>query len=355
MKRIWIGMFAWCAAGLAGAGELPADLGQRLAQGYVSGAMQRFEQSAGQLARDLGAWCARPDDAGRERVRSGFAATVESWSGIEFLRFGPLVAANRFERIFFWPDPRGVTLRQVQALLSGPAGEAGDPQALARRSVAVQGLPALEYVLYREGGLLADMRGKSFAADCAYASAVGVNLAERGGELAEAWKPGGVYAALFAQPAADNPVYRSQREVASEAVKAMSTGLQHLRDVKLAPVIGDEPDASRERRAPFWRSGLTTRAMRASVDGIRVFYQAGGYRYGPSETWIGGNLESELSRAESLLAGMREPVGKMLADAEGYRQLQLASLMLGNIKRIVDEDMAPAFGVTIGFNALDGD
>jgi predicted lipoprotein len=44
-----------------------------------------------------------------------------------------------------------------------------------------------------------------------------------------------------------------------------------------------------------------------------------------------------------------------LETEEGYRQLVLASLLLKNAKGIVDENMAPAFGARIGFNALDGD
>ena len=37
------------------------------------------------------------------------------------------------------------------------------------------------------------------------------------------------------------------------------------------------------------------------------------------------------------------------------RQWTLAGLTLKNAKAVVDQDLAPALGVTIGFNALDGD
>jgi len=241
VKRLCASVFIWSMAGLAGAQTtpLPPDLGERLTQGYVSGAMQRFEHATVRLAQSLHVWCASPDATGRDQVHDDFSNTIESWSGIEFLRFGPLVEANRFERIFFWPDPRGVTLRQVQALLAGSADAAGDAQSLSGRSVALQGLPALEYVLYRDGGLLTGLaeqaggRSASWAVECAYASAVGRNLAERGRDLAQAWRPNTNYAALFVQPGPDNPVYRSQREVAGEAFKSLSTGLQFLREIKL--------------------------------------------------------------------------------------------------------------------------
>jgi len=353
MRRLSTLVFC-CATSVVCAQTLPADLGERLTKGYVVGAMQGFEHASAGLAQSLQAWCAAPDDAKRASVRDRFAETVASWSGIEFLRFGPLVQANRFERIFFWPDPRGVTLRQVQALLAATIETAGDAQVLATRSVALQGLPALEYVLYRDSGLLTGT-SKAFAIECAYASAVTHNLAERARELAQAWRADTDYGALFSRPGSDNPVYRSQREVASEAFKSLSTGLQFLREIKLVPVLGDGSAASearRARRAPFWRSEISVRAFHASVVGLRAFLRAGAYQDG---TGIVANLDEELTRAEELLAGMSAPLAELLSDAEHTRQLQLLVLLLDNAKRLLDENMAPAFGVTIGFNALDGD
>ncbi|MGP1614243.1 MAG: imelysin family protein, partial [Pollutimonas bauzanensis] len=164
-------------AAISNAGELPPDLGKRLVQGYIAPAMRDFQQSASQLHTALQSWCAAPGKAGQQGLRDGYAQLVKSWSGIEFLRFGPLVAANRYEKINFWPDPRGITLRQAQGLLAQPSA-VPDAIALASHSVAAQGLPALEYLLYRDGGLLA---GQTHADE----SAAGAQ-AEAGAQAAQA-------------------------------------------------------------------------------------------------------------------------------------------------------------------------
>ncbi|WP_280632249.1 imelysin family protein, partial [Bordetella pertussis] len=52
------------------------------------------------------------------------------------------------------PDTRNVMARQVQAALAAADPALLAPGALAGRSVALQGLPALEFVLYGETGLL---------------------------------------------------------------------------------------------------------------------------------------------------------------------------------------------------------
>ena len=166
---------ALCAATLCSlapvaiAAGLPADLGERLARDYARPAMARMAQASEQMDAALGAWCARPDAAGATRVNDAHTGLALAWSGIEFLRFGPLVQANRYERLAFWPDTRGVMPRQVQAAIAAQDPELIKPGAMAGRSVALQGLPALEYVLYGEPALLKRADGADFAYACGYA------------------------------------------------------------------------------------------------------------------------------------------------------------------------------------------
>ena len=48
------------------------------------------------------------------------------------------------------------------------------------------------------------------------------------------------------------------------------------------------------------------------------------------------------------------PLDAALSGAE-RRHLVLAKLIADNLRTMIDEVIAPAFGVTLGFNALDGD
>lgn len=338
------------------AAELPGRLGEKLLHNYIAPAMRDFQLTADGLRGNLESWCAAPTAQGRQAVAAGYAKLLQAWSGIEFLRFGPLVAANRYERINFWPDPRGIALRQVQGLLA-QSGPVPDARALARNSVAVQGLPALEYVLYREGGLLekAGTADAETARSCSYAVSVAGNLAAVGAELRLAWEEPGDYARQFAMPSPSNPLYRNEQEVAAEAMKALSTGLQFARDVKLLPMLGKDMAALNYKRAPFWRSDLSHLHMAAAVDGMLRFYQAGGYRYDDAESWMDGNFRQELERVQENFSSMPRGIQEYAPTADGYRRYRLAALLLKNAKSILDEHIAPGLGVRIGFNALDGD
>ncbi|RBL87225.1 aminopeptidase [Streptomyces cavourensis] len=350
------GASAWPLAARA---ELPADLGERLAQGYARPAVAAMAEAAGALEGALGPWCSKPDAAGAKRVEDAFAGLAQAWARIEFLRFGPLVQSNRFERLAFWPDTRGVMPKQVQALIAAQDAELLKTGALAGRSVAVQGLPALEYVLYGEPALLKQagttQGTPTFPYACGYAVAVSANVAAMSRDVAQAWSAQGDFGRQFARPQAGNDLYRDPQEVAAEAMKALSTGLQFARDVKILPVLGDSAANARPKRAAFWRSGLSTRTLAANLDGLAAFYTAGGYGLPKGGEWMAGSVLGELARAAATLRDVPAPLEQALADAEGRRQLALAALTLKNAKAIVDQDLAPALGVTIGFNALDGD
>ncbi|WP_397474841.1 imelysin family protein [Pusillimonas sp.] len=357
MKK-WMAAALLAVAPLAAQGDaLPETddgLGSRLTQVYIAPAMAEFQQAAAHMGDTLQSACSTAHESGSTESAAAFERLVKAWAGIEFLRFGPLVDLNRFENIYFWPDPRGVMTRQVQGMLAKPVAEIPDARGLASHSIALKGLPALEYVLYRNKGLLTGAEADNRDTACAYALAVAGNLEQIGADLAAQWSQGGEQAGLFARPNADNPLYRSSQEVAAEVVKALSTGLQFQADVKLAPALGTDVAKANVRKAPFWRSGLAATSIEAAVQGMLAFYDAGQYRFA-NAAWLDQNIRGELKRAADHLAQMHGSTDELFGAEDSHRELVLVTLLLRNAKDLVDQHMAPALGVRIGFNALDGD
>ncbi len=72
--------------------------------------------------------------------------------------------------MLFWPDRKGTGLKQVQAALASKDPTAADAAQLAGKSVAMQGLGALEFVLYGTGSEELATAGESYR--CAYGAAI---------------------------------------------------------------------------------------------------------------------------------------------------------------------------------------
>jgi predicted lipoprotein len=350
------------ASGCATAPATPADslhgLGARLLRQYIQPRTRELATRTVQLHDAVREYCADVSDARRNVVGARMAGTAEAWAAVELLRFGPLVEQNRAEQFFFWPDPRGVVQRQMRAILASADAALLGPAALRAQSVAVQGLPALEYALH------ADEAGRVISAGtaddryrCAYASAVAANLARLAGEIEAGWQTGAPLATEFARPAAGNNVYRSTGEVATEVLKALSTALHVAHDQKLQPALGDSAAEARGTLLPLYRSGVTQRYLVAGIDALAQFHAASRVDTAlpAGSAWTDAGLRAELRRVREDLAAITGPLDRRVDHPEQRELLVHAALLLVNARAIVDEHLAPALGVNLGFNALDGD
>ena len=85
-----------------------------------------------------------------------------------------------------------------------------------------------------------------------------------------------------------------------------------------------------------------------------AFHRAGAYPLPQGGSWIDEAVRGDCRAPRRPCATRRRPQD-VASDGETRRQWTLAGLTLKNAKAVVDQDLAPALGVTIGFNALDGD
>lgn len=346
-------LVAPAAAQNAGA-PLAADLGARVAETYVRPAVAGFVSEAGALSATLEALCAAPDTAGLEAARADFSDLVAAWGRLSILRFGPLASDDRFERIFFWPDPRGVTLRQVQALLAAKDESALTPEALAGKSVALQGLPALEFVLFGEGSDALAAREAGYA--CGYGRAIAAGLAATGARVAQGWDAASSFAASFETPAPDGNPYRSPGEVAGEIVKALATGVQFVVNAELRPALGDSIGKASGRRAPLRRSDLTFMLVEAQLAGLGDLLAATGWPSLPGDVGpVAGNVGFDLENARAAIASIDGPAEAAFEVQESREKLRYVTVALDYAGHTVSERLAGTLGLAMGFNALDGD
>lgn len=343
------------AAAPASAGPIPEDIGGRIADGFAVPAAGAFEVAARETARRAGALCAQPDGAALDAARAGFAGLVEAWARVSVLRFGPLQAQNRFERAFFWPDPRGVIVRQVQALLAAGDESALEPEALAGKSVALQGLPALEFVLYGSGSEELEA-GTTGGYRCRYGAAIAGNLAAIAEILTAEWTSS-PFRQSFVAPAQDGDPYRSNKEVAAETVKALGTGLQFVRAAELLPALGESAEEAKGRRAPLWRSGLTFALVGAQIDGLDALLEAAGFHEtgeAAARTAVDG-IRFDLVHAREAIAAIVAPAEHAFADPQDRERIRYVTVALNSANAALGERLSAALGLTMGFNALDGD
>jgi len=245
-------------------------------------------------------------------------------------------------------------LRQIRPMLQSVDAV---PQDLRAHSVAVQGLPALAYLLdLNWEPRPEDKNNAEYAARGAYVRALARNLLAIAQGLQQAWGDVNApdsYAWDFSHPSPSNTFYRNEKEVLAEVIKALSAGLRFVGDVQLRAALGAEQSRARVQRLPFWRKHIAGRMLALSVRALAQWHAVAAFAQEPG--WLRQNLGRELQQSADLLYQSGISLASMNTSTDTYQTLSLVVLKLDNARRMVDENLAAALGVGLGFNALDGD
>jgi predicted lipoprotein len=338
----------------ASAAVKASDIIQRAIDGFVRPAYADLDQHAETLTKAMHTLCEAPSRGELDAARAEFSATVYAWSSTEIIGFGPIKENDRLERILYWPDRKSIGLKQVQAALADKDPTATDPAQLAGKSVAMQGLGALEFVLHGAGSE-ALAAGDPYR--CSYGAAISGNLEMIAAELDAAWADPGGFAKKWANPSADNPLYRDGTEAVTELMDAFVTGTELVRDTRLGGFLGTEARDDKPKLALFWRSEKTVDALAGNLAGMKALLEASKLAGAlpADQAWMGKEALFEFSNAANAAAGAEGPIAGVLADPDKRSKLAYFGLVTSSLSNIFGTQMSGALGLTAGFSSLDGD
>lgn len=321
---------------------------QRLVEDEIIPAYRDFEAAAGTLETRVKGLCAAHRPEALQAARQAFSGAATAWARIEFVRFGPVMSQNRLERVLFWPDRKGTGLKQVQAALANEDPAAADAAALPAKSVAMQGLGAIEFLLFGTG---AEELTTGAAYRCGFAAAASANIRTVAAEIVAGWTTGGAAEEWIGQTDPED-VAASLNELVATLVH----GLEAIRDVRLRGFLDTAGEDDRPKGALFWRSGQTLPALAANVDGLLdVFVESGMEVLLPQDqASIADSMAFEFREARDMLSSGL-PVGEALTDADIRGRLIVADLVLDSLIERIDTQFAPATGLAAGFSFADGD
>jgi len=163
------------------------------------------------------------------RVDKDFKRVYLDWAAIQHIKFGPVSFLQRQERFQYWPDKHNSSERQLRKLLqSFEQNSELSLRDFQKKSVALQGLTALERMLYSSDTLISTQ-------ECQLAELVSMNLAQIADELDQNWRLAPVeYANEFALADTGSGTYESSDEVINILADSLVTQLLLISEYKLA-------------------------------------------------------------------------------------------------------------------------
>ena len=281
---------------------------------------REFADAARALVQAQGRLC---DGGAPAQAQAAWRRAMTAWERLSAVAIGPLLERRSARRIDFAPTRPALIRRAIEQ------GESD----LARVGAPAKGLPALEWLLWKQ-------RPAAGSPSCAYAQRVAAEIADEAAALADA----------FATPRewSDEAVAASFGELLNQLV----AGIEGLRWAQI-----ERPLKEGKRQFPRAASGASAQAWAARWDALRqlVTFQA----HAPDapvslEAFLRGRGLNPL--ADRVVDAVRRGDAALRhATPADAAALQQAASALSTLKRRVEEDVAPALDVSIGFTDADGD
>lgn len=301
------------------------------------------------------AYCAAPSSKPIRDLQAAFGQTMDAWQDIQHVRFGPVDWFFRSQRFAFWPDPRNTIGKQMAELLSKHQAGSVDADLLAKGSVATQGLPALERLIFGEdaGKLRA---GADAAYRCRYVEAITTNLARMAKETQTAWREGGdkAFAIVMLDTARPDAPYREEQEATLEIFKALYLAVELASDHKLARPLGAALKDARPRLAESWRSERSLRNIQRNIAAARDLYLTG-FAAGITDRALDAAIRDGFAKSLAAADALKQPLEVAVANSAGRPQAEKLAAELVALKKLLGDRLPPALDIPVGFNALDGD
>ena len=327
---------------------------QRAVDEVIRPGYRNAQQSAARLTTAMKDLCDKGTPASLDKAKSAFDDIIRYWSAIEMVQVGPVIQDNLFEHILFYPDRKGVGLRQVQTLIAKADPKDTTVDAIASKSVALQGLTALEYVLYGTGS--EDLTNQKSGFRCLYGAAVAGNIQREAAEVVAAWeKPDGIQAS-WKHPGPQSADFMDNKEAVTALLGTLVHGAENVRDQRLEQFYKGKDATPRPKMAIYWRSKNTWKSMASNLEGLRNLWQKAEMAdlLPADKKPVADAIDAKLKSLLDTVPKLNPDIEVATSDAEKAKLDQLL-VDTRDLVTMISDNYGAAIGLSAGFSFSDGD
>lgn len=319
---------------------------------------QALAEAGSPLAAAAERYCASRNPETLSALRAAFGTFLDRWAAIRHIQFGPVLYSDRTHRLQFWPDSRNQIGRQLDRLVASGEASRLAPESFAATSIAVQGLPALERLIFPDDGGPTVTEGPDGAFACSVVRAIADNLAAIAADTLSDWRKAGGYADQIAAAGTGKGPFQEASEVSVALLQSLSSEIEASRDVRLGRPLGSAPGRQNPKLAEAWRSEKSADILRATVAAAEHLYRQGGFAEALEKTGNSALAKRISDRFGAVSAGI-DHIGPSLETALGdpaHRpRIEALQKALAGLRQTISTDLAVALEISPGFNSRDGD
>ncbi|SCA57588.1 conserved exported hypothetical protein [Candidatus Terasakiella magnetica] len=336
MKRLFLFFFfiALVPLNAQSADKLQHDISKKVTHDFIVPAYGEFAKQATKQAQAWEKSC-KADD-----LKAVYHDTADAWSAVQHITFGPVSFLLRKDRLYHWPERRNAVSKGMNKLLAKNDEALLDPKKFTRTSVAVQGLPALERLVFT------DMMSDEWS--CKVGQAIAKNISDIANDTLKDWTD--LQGVII--KGEGHPLYfETMSEVTIRLFTELLAGFQMITDQKIALPMGTGIKKANGRRAEGWRSNRPNVFVVKNANALYAMAQ-------PFMTFLPKAEKEELTKqyATFLTAAEALPaIPTAVKDVAMREQLKDFLKISKETRALIIKQFTQHLGIPVGFNNLDGD
>jgi len=348
--------------------DLEKQVAREIAENTIVNFHQNFALSTKALNAKSQAFCVNPNETTLGATQAQWRLAMSDWQAVKIINFGPIKVNNLSWRLQFWPDKKNLVGRKIKSLLKSK--DVIDHAKLEESSVVIQGLSALEYLLFdRTGAKLSHYQtNKGETRQCALLQTVASLTQQTAEHLSSSWQAEDEYLSSFVNTATITPE-TNMTDIATgtppltQLIESILANLETLKNDKLGAPLGLKSASGKTNAflAEAWRSQHSLALASANLNSVRQLL-VNGELLGLTDFLIANDHQALASRLlmqidaiQTTLNTVDRPMAEAINHDESRAALSKAHTDLAALISTLKRDIPIAMNITLGFNDNDGD
>ena len=278
-----------------------------------------------------------------EELKPSYHAVADAWAESFHWNSGPITFLLRRDRFYHWPERRNAVSKSLRKLLSTEAPEKLKLENFSHVSVAAQGLPAMERMLFE----YTDTLSKPW--NCKVAETIAANMAEMAGANFKEWRT--ELAPMLAR-GEEHPIhYAGPKDTLNKLFTELLTGYAIIKDQKILPVMGSNAKKAKPTLIEARRSNRFAKNLEINLQTLFAADAIMAKFIPPDEA---KNLADQRKAILEQVNALPD-FGKAVYDEQGRAEYKALTDALSVLRKNMVDAYTKHLGIVVGFNSLDGD